>query len=166
VFDACYQRCVQAPADACKLGHDWCVLACRPGGNVGPRIVAAVVTNTQLKEPSYPTLLAHSVGIETLGGTFTPLIKRCTQLPAEISEVFSTSEDNQPSVEVTVLAGDAAQAKDNQLLGRFHLAGIRPAPRGVPQIQVTYRVAASGLLAVTAKDLKTGVSQTTSVSDR
>ncbi|MEW5807480.1 MAG: molecular chaperone DnaK [Acidobacteriota bacterium] len=100
-----------------------------------------------------------SLGIETLGGVFTRLIQRNTTIPTRKGEIFSTAADNQTSVEIHVLQGEREMAKDNKTLGRFHLVGIMPAPRGVPQIEVTFDIDANGILDVTAKDLGTGKDQ-------
>ncbi|MER3428378.1 MAG: molecular chaperone DnaK [Pyrinomonas sp.] len=100
-----------------------------------------------------------SLGIETLGGVFTKLIERNTTIPTRKSEIFSTASDNQTSVEVHVLQGERPMAADNRTLGRFHLVGIPPAPRGVPQIEVTFDIDANGIVNVSAKDLGTGREQ-------
>ena len=100
-----------------------------------------------------------SLGIETLGGISTALIESNTTIPAKKSQIFSTAGDNQPSVEVHVLQGERQMANDNKSLGRFHLDGIPPAPRGVPQIEVTFDVDANGILNVSAKDKATGKEQ-------
>ncbi len=100
-----------------------------------------------------------SLGIETLGGVCTKLIERNTTIPTRKSEIFSTASDNQPSVDVHVLQGEREMAKDNKTIGRFRLEGIAPAPRGVPQIEVTFDIDANGILHVTAKDLGTGKEQ-------
>ena len=100
-----------------------------------------------------------SLGIETLGGVSTALIEANTTIPAKKSQIFSTAGDNQPSVEVHVLQGERQMANDNKSLGRFHLDGIPPAPRGVPQIEVTFDVDANGILNVSAKDKATGKEQ-------
>jgi molecular chaperone DnaK len=96
-----------------------------------------------------------SLGIETLGGVLTTLIPRNTTIPTRKSEVFSTAADNQTSVEVHVLQGERPLARDNRTLGRFHLVGLPPAPRGVPQIEVTFDIDANGIVNVSAKDLGT-----------
>ncbi len=100
-----------------------------------------------------------SLGIETLGGVSTVLIERNTTIPAKKSEVFSTAADNQTSVEIHVLQGERSMAKDNKSIGKFHLDGIPPAPRGVPQIEVTFDIDANGILNVSAKDKATGKEQ-------
>jgi molecular chaperone DnaK len=96
-----------------------------------------------------------SLGIETMGGIMTPLIQRNTTIPTRKSEVFSTASDNQTSVEVHVVQGERPLARDNRTLGRFHLVGLPPAPRGVPQIEVTFDIDANGIVNVSAKDLGT-----------
>ena len=100
-----------------------------------------------------------TLGIETLGGVATPLIQRNTTIPTSKSQVFSTAADNQPSVEIHVLQGERAMAGDNKSLGRFILDGILPAPRGVPQIEVTFDIDANGILNVSARDKATGKEQ-------
>jgi molecular chaperone DnaK len=105
-----------------------------------------------------------SLGIETLGGVFTKLIERNTTIPARKSETFSTAADNQTSVEVDVLQGEREMAKDSRALGRFHLVGIPPAPRGVPQIEVAFDIDANGILNVSAKDMGTGKEQQITIS--
>ncbi len=100
-----------------------------------------------------------SLGIETLGGVFTPLIERNTTIPTKKSEIFSTAADNQPSVEIHVLQGERKMSADNKNIGRFHLDGIPPAARGVPQVEVTFDIDANGILNVSAKDLGTGKEQ-------
>ncbi len=100
-----------------------------------------------------------SLGIETLGGVFTKLIERNTTIPTRKSEIFSTAADNQTSVEVHVLQGEREMARDNRTLGKFHLVGIPPAPRGVPQVEVTFDIDANGIVHVSAKDLGTGKEQ-------
>ena len=100
-----------------------------------------------------------SLGIETMGGVFTRLIDANTTIPTRKSEVFSTASDNQPSVEIHVLQGERQMARDNKTIGRFHLDGIPAAPRGVPQIEVTFDIDANGILNVSAKDKGTGKEQ-------
>ena len=100
-----------------------------------------------------------SLGIETLGGVFTKLIEANTTIPTKKSETFSTASDNQPSVEIHILQGERSMAQYNRTIGRFHLDGIPPAPRGVPQIEVTFDIDANGLLHVSAKDKGTGKEQ-------
>ena len=100
-----------------------------------------------------------SLGIETLGGVFTTMIKRNTTIPTSKTQVFSTAVDNQPSVDIHVLQGERPMAADNKTLGRFELSDIPPAPRGVPQIQVTFDIDANGIVHVSAKDLGTGKEQ-------
>jgi molecular chaperone DnaK len=100
-----------------------------------------------------------SLGIETLGGVFTKLIERNTTIPTRKSEIFSTASDNQTSVEVHVLQGERPMATDNRTLGKFHLVGIPPAPRGMPQVEVTFDIDANGIVNVSAKDMGTGREQ-------
>jgi molecular chaperone DnaK len=106
-----------------------------------------------------------TLGIETMGGVRTPLIDRNTTIPTSKSEVFSTASDNQPQVEIHVLQGEREFAKDNKSLGRFILDGIAPAPRGVPQIEVTFNIDANGILNVTAKDKGTGKEQSITIQN-
>jgi molecular chaperone DnaK len=100
-----------------------------------------------------------SLGIETLGGVFTRLIDRNTTIPARKSQVFSTAEDNQQAVTIRVFQGEREMAEDNKLLGQFNLVGIPPAPRGTPQIEVTFDIDANGIVNVSAKDKGTGKEQ-------
>ena len=106
-----------------------------------------------------------ALGIETLGGVTTKLIERNTTIPTRKSEVFSTASDNQPSVEINVLQGEREMAKDNRSIGRFHLDGIPPAPRGVPQVEVTFDIDANGIINVSAKDKGTSKEQKITITD-
>ncbi|MCU1439012.1 MAG: molecular chaperone DnaK [Rhodoglobus sp.] len=106
-----------------------------------------------------------SLGVETRGGVMTKIIERNTTIPARRSEVFSTAQDNQDSVEIVVLQGERERAADNRVLGRFQLTGIRPAPRGDPQIEVTFDIDANGILHVTARDRDTATEQGITISD-
>ena len=105
-----------------------------------------------------------SLGIETMGGVFTRLIDRNTTIPTRKSQIFSTAADGQTSVEVHVLQGEREMAAYNKTLGRFQLGGIAPAPRGVPQIEVTFDIDANGIVKVSAKDLGTGKEQQISIT--
>src|ERR1700689_3997251 len=106
-----------------------------------------------------------SLGLETLGGVMTKIIERNTTIPARRTEVFSTAEDNQSAVDVVVLQGERERAADNRVLGRFRLENIRPAPRGVPQIEVTFDIDANGILNVSARDKETGAEQRITISE-
>jgi molecular chaperone DnaK len=106
-----------------------------------------------------------SLGIETMGGVSTKLIERNTTIPTSKSQVFSTAADNQPQVEINVLQGEREMAADNKSLGRFILDGIAPAPRGIPQIEVTFSLDANGILNVNAKDKGTGKEQSITIQD-
>ncbi|MBE6894724.1 MAG: molecular chaperone DnaK [Ruminococcaceae bacterium] len=105
-----------------------------------------------------------SLGIETYGGVSTKIIERNTTIPTKKSQIFSTAADNQPSVEVNVLQGEREMARDNKSLGIFHLDGIAPAPRGIPQIEVTFDIDANGIVSVSAKDLGTGKQQSITIT--
>jgi molecular chaperone DnaK len=105
-----------------------------------------------------------SLGIETLGGVATKLIERNTTIPVRKSEIFSTAADNQTSVEVHVLQGEREMARDSRTLGKFHLVGIPSAPRGVPQVEVTFDIDANGIVNVSAKDLGTGQEQAITIT--
>src|SRR5215207_7768240 len=106
-----------------------------------------------------------SLGLETLGGVMTKVIERNTTIPTRRTEVFSTAEDNQPAVDIVVLQGERERAADNRVLGRFRLVNIRPAPRGVPQIEVTFDIDANGILNVSARDKDTGAQQQITISE-
>jgi molecular chaperone DnaK len=137
-----------------------------PHKGVNPDEVVAVgaaiqggVLSGDVKDVLLLDVVPLSVGIETLGGVMTKLIEANTTIPTRKSEVFSTAADNQPSVEIVVLQGERPMAKDDKTLGRFHLDGIAPAPRGIPQIEVTFEIDANGILNVSAKDKATGKEQ-------
>ncbi len=137
-----------------------------PNRSVNPDEVVAVgaavqggVLGGEVKDVLLLDVTPLSLGIETLGGVFTKLIERNTTIPTRKSEIFSTASDSQTSVEVKVYQGERAMARDNRLLGVFQLVGIPPAPRGVPQVEVTFDIDANGILNVTAKDKATNNEQ-------
>ncbi len=138
----------------------------KPSKGVNPDEVVAIgaaiqggVFTGEVKDVLLLDVTPLSLGIETLGGVSTKLIESNTTIPTKKSETFSTAADNQPSVEIHVLQGERPMAKDNRSIGRFHLDGIPPAPRGVPQVEVTFDIDANGILNVSAKDKGTGKEQ-------
>jgi molecular chaperone DnaK len=130
---------------------------------VGAAIQAGVLSG-EVKNVLLLDVTPLSLGVETLGGVTTKIIERNTTVPIRKSETFSTAEDNQAAVEIHVLQGERELARDNRTLGHFRLEGIRPAPRGVPQIEVTYDIDANGILTVTAKDKESGKEQKITIS--
>jgi molecular chaperone DnaK len=130
---------------------------------IGAAVQGGVLTG-DVKDVLLLDVTPLSLGIETLGGVMTTLITRNTTIPTRKSETFSTATDNQPNVEVHVLQGERPMARDNRTLGRFHLVGLPPAPRGVPQIEVSFDIDANGIVNVAAKDLATGKEQKITIS--
>src|SRR5437868_1092866 len=142
-----------------------------PNKSVNPDEVVAVgaavqggVLGGEVKDVLLLDVTPLSLGIETLGGVFTKLIERNTTIPTRKSEIFSTASDNQTSVEVHVLQGERPMASDNRTLGKFHLVGIPPAPRGMPQVEVTFDIDANGIVNVSAKDLGTNNEQKVTIT--
>jgi molecular chaperone DnaK len=127
--------------------------------------VQAAVLKGEVKDVLLLDVTPLSLGLETLGGVMTKIIERNTTIPARRTEVFSTAEDNQSAVDVVVLQGERQRAADNRILGRFRLENIRPAPRGVPQIEVTLDLDANGILNVSARDKETGTEQRITISE-
>jgi molecular chaperone DnaK len=131
---------------------------------IGAAIQAAVIKG-EVKDVLLLDVTPLSLGVETLGGMMTRVIERNTTIPARRTEVFSTAEDNQSAVDIVVLQGERERAADNRVLGRFRLEGIRPAPRGVPQVEVTFDIDANGILNVSARDKDTGAEQRITISE-
>ena len=138
----------------------------KPSKGVNPDEVVAVgaaiqggVLSGDVEDVLLLDVTPLSLGIETMGNVMTKLIESNTTIPSKKSQVFSTAADNQPSVEIHVLQGERPMAKDNKTIGRFHLDGIPPAPRGVPQIEVTFDIDANGIINVSALDKATNKSQ-------
>ena len=127
--------------------------------------VQAGVLKGEVKDVLLLDVTPLSLGVETRGGVMTKIIERNTTIPARRTEVFSTAEDNQPAVDIVVLQGERERAADNRVLGRFQLTDIRPAPRGEPQVEVTFDVDANGILHVTARDKDTGAEQGITISE-
>jgi len=130
---------------------------------VGAAIQGAVLSG-DVKDVLLLDVTPLTLGIETLGGVFTRMITRNTTIPTKKTEVFSTASDNQPSVEIHVLQGEREMASNNRTLGRFHLDGIPPAPRGIPKVEVTFDIDANGILHVSAKDMGTGKRQAITIT--
>ena len=130
---------------------------------VGAAVQGAVLTG-EVKDLLLLDVTPLSLGIETLGGVMTKIIQKNTTIPTRKSEIFSTAADNQTSVEIHVLQGERAMARDNRTLGKFQLVGLPPAPRGLPQIDVTFDIDANGIVNVTAKDLGTGKQQAITIT--
>ncbi len=142
----------------------------KPYKNINPDEAVAIgaaiqagVLGGEVKDILLLDVTPLTLGIETLGGIATPLITRNTTIPTKKSQIFSTAADNQPSVEIHVLQGERGIASENKTLGRFTLSGIPPAPRGIPQVEVTFDIDANGILHVNAKDLGTGKQQSISI---
>ena len=131
---------------------------------VGAAIQAAIIKG-EVKDVLLLDVTPLSLGVETLGGVMTKVIERNTTIPARRTEIFSTAEDNQSAVDIVVLQGERERAADNRVLGRFRLEGIRRAPRGVPQIEVTFDIDANGILNVSARDKDTGAEQRITISE-
>src|SRR5205085_1314621 len=142
-----------------------------PNKSVNPDEVVAIgaavqggVLSGDVKDVLLLDVTPLTLGLETLGGVSTPLINRNTTIPTSKSQTFSTAADNQTQVEINVLQGERPMAADNKSLGRFILDGIPPAPRGMPQIEVTFDIDASGILSVSAKDKATGKQQSIKIT--
>jgi molecular chaperone DnaK len=126
--------------------------------------VQAAIIKGEVEDVVLLDVTPLSLGVETLGGVMTKLIERNTTIPARRTEIFSTAEDKQAAVDIVVLQGEREMARDNRVLGRFRLEGIRPAPRGIPQIDVAFDIDANGILNVSAKDKETGKEQNITIS--
>jgi molecular chaperone DnaK len=142
-----------------------------PNQSVNPDEVVAIgaaiqagVLGGDVKDVVLLDVTPLSLGIETMGGVFTKLVERNTTIPTHKSEVFSTAEDNQPGVDVQIFQGERAMARANKMIGNFKLEGIRPAPRGMPQIEVSFDIDANGILHVTAKDKGSGSEQKVTIT--
>jgi molecular chaperone DnaK len=131
---------------------------------LGAALQAAIIKG-EVKDVLLLDVTPLSLGIETMGGVMTKIIERNTTIPARRTETFSTAVDNQPAVDVVVLQGERERAADNRVLGRFRLENIRPAPRGEPQIEVTFDIDANGILNVSARDKDTGAEQRITISE-
>jgi molecular chaperone DnaK len=131
---------------------------------IGAAIQAAIIKG-QVKDVLLLDVTPLSLGLETLGGVMTKVIERNTTIPARRTEIFSTAEDDQSAVDVVVLQGERERASDNRVLGRFRLENIRPAPRGIPQVEVTFDIDANGILHVSARDKDTGAEQQITISE-
>ena len=131
---------------------------------IGAAVQAAIIKG-EVKDVLLLDVTPLSLGLETLGGVMTKVIERNTTIPARRTEIFSTAEDNQSAVDVVVLQGERERASDNRVLGRFRLENIRPAPRGVPQVEVTFDIDANGILHVSARDKDTGAEQRITISE-
>jgi molecular chaperone DnaK len=131
---------------------------------IGAAVQAAIIKG-EVKDVLLLDVTPLSLGVETMGGVMTKVIERNTTIPARRTETFSTADDNQSAVDIVILQGEREKAADNRVLGRFRLEGIRPAPRGVPQVEVTYEIDANGILHVTARDKDTGAEQSITITE-